>query len=241
MSKVLARQDSPKLSKLSSITLLLILTLLCLTLTSVANAVRYKTDIDVVVMAIFGDTVILTVDGNKHKLKVGDKTPEGIKLVAVDSDEVILRINKKNSSHSLGSQTSFDNTKTLTPKNKKNATAKIWPQNDMYVTQGSINNFSVQFMVDTGATWVAMSEVVAKRLGINYYRGRKGYAGTASGVAAIYKVTLDKVKVGGIELRNVPAAVISGYGSHQVLLGNSFLKRCEMTRTKSVMILKKKY
>ena len=111
----------------------------------------------------------------------------------------------------------------------------------MYITQGSINNFSVQFLVDTGATWVAMSEVVAKRLGINYYRGRKGYAGTASGTAEIYKVTLDKVKVGDIELRNVPAAVISGYGSHQVLLGNSFLKRCEMTRTKSVMILKKKY
>lgn len=197
--------------------------------------------LDVIVMAIFGDMVILKVDGTRHKLKVGDKTPQGITLLEVDYDTVVLKVNNKKSSHKLGGQVSFGNRGNDKSKTIKNPIAKIWPRNDMYVTQGAINDFSVQFMVDTGATWIAMSETVAKRLGINYYRGKAGYAGTASGVAPIYKITLDKVKVGDIELRNVPAAVISGYGSHQVLLGNSFLKRCEITRTKQVMILKKKY
>jgi len=196
--------------------------------------------VDIIVMAIFGDTVILKVDGTRHKLKVGDKTSEGIHLVEVDYDTVILNINNAKSKHKLGGHVSFGHQGSDKAKDQKDAIAKIWPQNDMYITHGSINNFSIEFMVDTGATWVAMSETVAKRLGINYYRGKAGYAGTASGVAAIYKVNLDKVKVGDIELRNVPAAVISGYGSHQVLLGNSFLKKCEMTRTKQVMILKKK-
>ncbi len=85
-----------------------------------------------------------------------------------------------------------------------------------------------------------MGETVARRLGIKYHGGTKGYAGTASGVAPIYKVTLNKVKVGDIELRHVCVAIIGGYRSHQVLLGNSFLNRVEMPRTKRLMILKKK-
>lgn len=195
---------------------------------------------DIVVMAIFGDTVILKVDGNKHKLKLGEKTPEGIMLTEVAGDSVELKINGKKNKYPFGGHVSFGNVSSSQSENQKDVVAKIWPRNDMYITQGSINNLSVQFMVDTGATWVAMSEAVARRLGINYFRGIKAYAGTASGVAAVYKVTLDKVKVGDIELRYVRAAVIPGYRSNQVLLGNSFLKRVEMTRTKSMMILKKK-
>jgi len=197
--------------------------------------------LDVVVMAIFGDVVILKVDGEKHKLKVGEQTSEGITLLEADSDTVVLKINNKKSTHKLGSHASFGNAGSDKPKGKKNPIAKIWPRNDMYITQGSINNFSVQFMVDTGATWIAMSEAMAKRLGIDYYRGKKGMAGTANGASPYYEVNLDRVKVGDIELLNVSAAVMSGYRSHQVLLGNSFLKRCELTRTKRVMILKKKF
>lgn len=197
--------------------------------------------LDVVVMAIFGDVVILKVDGAKHKLKVGEQTPEGITLLEADSDTVVLKINNKKSTHKLGSHASFGNAGSSKSKDKKNPIAKIWPRNDMYITQGSINNFSVQFLVDTGATWIAMSEPMARRLGINYHRGKQGMAGTANGASPYYEVNLDRVKVGDIELLNVTAAVMSGYRSHQVLLGNSFLKRCELTRTKSVMILKKKF
>ena len=194
--------------------------------------------VDVVVMAIFGETVILKVNGTKHKLKLGEEPVEGIRVTEVGGDKVSLEINNKIDTYDLGGHASFNNESV--DNSKHNPTARIWPRNDMYVTHGSINDFTVQFMVDTGATWIAMSEGVAKRLGINYYRAKKGFAGTASGVAAIYKVTLDKVKVGEIELRNVKAAVISDYQSNQVLLGNSFLKRVEITRTKQVMILKKK-
>ena len=196
---------------------------------------------EIVVLGIFGETVILKVDGIKHKLKLGEKTPEGISLTKVDGDSVELKINNIKDRYKLGGHVSFGNDQSDKSKKNKNATARIWPQNDMYITHGAINNFSVQFMVDTGATWVAMGEGVARRLGLNYKNGTKGYAGTASGVAPIYKITLDKVKVGDIELRNVAAAVISGYGSRQILLGNSFLKRCEITRTDRVMVLKKKY
>jgi len=203
-------------------------------------SMRASYAVDVIVMAIFGEVVILKVDGTKHKLKVGDKTPEGIKLVEIDYDTIVLSSGNKKSRHKLGGHASFGTLGARGAKNKKAAIAKIWPQGDMYVTKGSINKFSVSFMVDTGATWIAMSTSDAKRMGINYYRGETGYAGTASGTTKIYKVNLDTVRVGDIILHNVPAAVIPRLSGH-ILLGNSFLKRCEIQRTKQVMILKKKY
>ncbi len=200
--------------------------------------VRSAQATDVVVMAIFGDTVILKVDGTKHKLRVGDKTPEGIILSEIDYDTIILRKGNKKSRHKLGGHVSFG-LEGGRGKPKKEQIAKIWPQGDMYVTHGYINKFAVTFMVDTGATWIALSESLAKRMGINYFRGDPGFAGTASGTTAIYKIKLNTVRVGDIVLHNVEAAVIPRLSGH-VLLGNSFLKYTEMTRTKQVMILKKK-
>jgi len=200
--------------------------------------IRSVQAIDVVVMAIFGDMVILKVDGTKHKLRVGDKTPEGITLTEIDYDTIVLKQGNKKSRHKLGGQVSFG-IEGGRGKSKKEQTAKIWPQGDMYVTHGYINKFAVTFMVDTGATWIALSESLAKRMGINYFRGERGYAGTASGTTSIYKIKLDTVRVGDIVMHNVEAAVIPRLSGH-VLLGNSFLKYTEMTRTKQVMILKKK-
>ncbi|VAW93262.1 hypothetical protein MNBD_GAMMA23-1993 [hydrothermal vent metagenome] len=201
--------------------------------------VRFAQATNVIVMAIFGEMVILKVDGTKHKMRVGDKTPEGIVLAEIDYDTVILKQGNKSSRHKLGGHVSFGLESGRGKGPKKEQIAKIWPKNDMYVTHGYINKFSVTFMVDTGATWIALSESMAKRMGINYFRGERGYAGTASGVTSIYKIKLDSVRVGEIRLYDVEAAVIPNLSGH-VLLGNSFLKYTEMTRTKQVMILKKK-
>ncbi len=216
------------------ISLFIITLLLSLTINN-----RSAQAMEVVVMAIFGDMVILKVDGTKHKLKVGDKTPHGISLAEIDYDTVILRRGNKESRHKLGGHVSFGLEGGRDKKPEKEAIAKIWPRDDMYVTHGYINKFAVTFMVDTGATWIALSESMARRMGINYFRGERGQAGTASGVTSLYKIKLDSVRVGDIVLYNVEAAVIPNLSGH-VLLGNSFLKYTEITRTKQVMILKKK-
>ncbi len=216
-------------------TILFVLTVLL----SLMINIRFVLASDVIIMAIFGEMVILKVDGTKHKLRVGDKTPEGITLAEIDYDTVILRHGNKESRHTLGGHVSFGLEGGRGKGPKKEQIAKIWPRNDMYVTHGYINKFAVTFMVDTGATWIALSESMARRMGINYFRGERGYAGTASGVTSIHKIKLDSVRVGDIVLYNVEAAVIPKLSGH-VLLGNSFLKYTEMTRTKQVMILKRK-
>ena len=194
---------------------------------------------DVVVMAIFGEMVILKVDGTKHKLKVGDKTPEGIMLTQVDSDRVELKVENKKNWYVLGGRVNFGTASSNDHiADLKESIAKISPRNDMYITRGLINGTSVEFLVDTGATWIAMGEGVARRIGINYRRGLRSRVGTANGIVPVFKVKLKTVKVGNILLRNVTAGVIENYKSHQVLLGNSFLKHVEMTRKRRVMILK---
>lgn len=109
----------------------------------------------------------------------------------------------------------------------------------MYTTVGSINGLPVSFLVDTGATTIAMNVVDARRLAVNYrFKGVEARVSTASGLAKAYRVSLDKVTVGEISLRNVKAVVIDGLFPKQVLLGMSFLGQLEIQRSAGMMQLK---
>ena len=105
-----------------------------------------------------------------------------------------------------------------------------------YVTSGEINGKPVTFLLDTGATGVAIPEAVAHRLGLR--RGRAFPTQTANGVATSYAVTLDKVSVGGIELQGVSAGITQGLQTDQVLLGMSFLKHIEFTQRGDTLTLR---
>lgn len=108
-----------------------------------------------------------------------------------------------------------------------------------FMTTGSINGKSVQFMVDTGATSVAMSQTDADRIGIDWKRGRRGMTQTAGGVVPIYGVNLTSVRIGDVEVFNVDAVVIQTE-MPMVLLGNSFLSRFSMRRESDTMRLERK-
>ena len=98
----------------------------------------------------------------------------------------------------------------------------------------------MRFMVDTGATSIAIPAADANRLRIDYQKGRRVSTQTANGVAPAYLVTLDSVRIGGIELNNVEAIVIE-QGLAVGLLGNSFLSRTEMRREGQTMTLTKRF
>lgn len=105
-----------------------------------------------------------------------------------------------------------------------------------YVTSGEINGQPVTFMLDTGATGVAIPDAVARRLGIP--RGRAYRTQTANGTAVSYAAMLDSVAVGDIALNNVQAGIAPGMGIDQVLLGMSFLKHIEFTQRGDSLILR---
>ena len=105
-----------------------------------------------------------------------------------------------------------------------------------YVTAGRINGQPVTFMLDTGATGVAIPDAVARQLGLT--RGRAFRTQTANGVATSYAAKLDVVSVGDIELQDVQAGITAGLQADQVLLGMSFLKHIEFTQRGDTLILR---
>ena len=105
-----------------------------------------------------------------------------------------------------------------------------------YVTSGKINGQPVTFMLDTGASGVAIPGQIARRLGLE--RGRAFPTQTANGMATSYAATLDRVSVGGIELRDVWAGITPTLQTDQVLLGMTFLKHIEFTQRGDTLILR---
>lgn len=192
---------------------------------------------NIVVNGLFKNTAIVNIDGKQRILKVGKTSPEGAKLIMANSEKAIIEIEGTQQSYKLGKHisTSFK----AAPEKASIAIAPT--KNGMYKVNGSINDFSIKFLVDTGATLIAMSEVHAKRLGIEYkLSGHIGRTSTASGVAKAWYVTLKKVKVGPLLLRDVDAAILQGSHPTSPLLGNSFLNRVQMVRNGKIMELRTK-
>lgn len=108
-----------------------------------------------------------------------------------------------------------------------------------FTSVGSINGRAVQFLVDTGATAVAISQADADRIGLPYRNAPRVVAGTANGPVPVHQVMLSSVRLGDVEIYNVEAIVMPARMQH-VLLGNSFLTRFQMKRENDRMTLSKR-
>ena len=108
-----------------------------------------------------------------------------------------------------------------------------------FTTDGQINGKAVTFLVDTGATAVALGQADAERLGIAYKSAPRGFAGTANGRVPVNVVILSSVRVGEVEIANVEAVIMPAAMPH-VLLGNSFLTRFQMRRDNDTLRLIKR-
>jgi aspartyl protease family protein len=189
---------------------------------------------DILIQGLFRDMVIVRIDGKRRKLSIGETSPEGVKLISSTSENAILEINGKRGTYFLGGevQASFD-----TP---DKAQAMIQSKHGMYRVSGFINRHPIDFLVDTGATWIALNENHAYKLGINFrYIGTPGWVSTASGRAKVYKIKLDNVRIGDIVLTNVDAAVLEGNSPEIALLGMSFLNRVSMKHKGNLLVLEK--
>jgi len=191
---------------------------------------------DILVLGLFKDMAILRVDDKQYKLRIGEASPEGIKLIAADSEQAVLEINGQRETYGLGTHVSSSFSA------PEKAGAIIRPNNGMYQVSGFINRQPVDFLVDTGASSIAMNANQARKLGINFrYEGEEGYSSTASGYAKIYKLKLDSVQIGDIVVNNVEAAVLEGDFPTTALLGMSFLNRVNMKRDGQLLMLEKKW
>lgn len=201
-----------------------------LVLSSVAGAV------DVNVVGLFPGKALLEINKAPARMvSVGQKI-KGVKLVEANSEGAVVEIDGKREKLLLGQSIASAGPVSELPKIILPADSK-----GHFTTTGQMNGATTRFLVDTGATTIAMSTGEAKRLGISYINGRRGISNTANGQVAYYHITLNTVKVGDVTLHQVDAAVIDGEGMDITLLGMSFLNHLEMKRAGSTLTLTKRY
>lgn len=218
------------MTKLSTTNFHLVIALLLTITTCGAQA------IEITVNGLFKGGAVLAIDGQHRLLRVGDRSPEGVELIAVSSDSATFKYGEDE--QTLGMNRSIS-TQFSAPDKAQTRIASS--QGGHYVTPGRINGLPVMFMVDTGATAVAINLPNAKALGVNYRAGNQISVQTANGVTSAYTVTLDSVRVGDVEVLNVAAIVSMSDYPAEILLGNSFLSRVDMRRENGVLVLESRY
>lgn len=104
-----------------------------------------------------------------------------------------------------------------------------------YVAGGTINGSPVTFLLDTGATDVAVPGDVAARLGLR--RGPESRALTANGTTTVYLTRIDTLQLGGIVLRDVRASVLPAMDGEEILLGMSALGQVDWAQRGDTLTL----
>ncbi|MCB1685708.1 MAG: TIGR02281 family clan AA aspartic protease [Pseudomonadales bacterium] len=188
------------------------------------------------VTGLFRNQAVLKVSGADRILKVGQTSPEGVKLISADAHKAVVSYEGKRQTLTLSTRVAGS----FTAAEKQRVSI---PPDELgqYRVRGTINGQYVNLLVDTGASVVALSSDEAVRLGIDYRRGKKGEIQTAQGTAESHMVILDEVSVAGITAHNVQAAVITGMYPVDILLGMTFLRQVSIEENAGLMTLIQKY
>jgi aspartyl protease family protein len=179
-----------------------------------------------------GDRALLVVNGMPYTVAVGS-AGGGVKLLRWLGEDAEVDIANSRVRLRLGGTPAQLGAGPVVPAREIVMAAG---QGGHFTPEGTINGRSVRFMVDTGATLVAIGQDEAARLGLDLSNASKGISHTANGPVTVQIVILDRIRVGSVEITNVGAAIVP-QALPFVLLGNSFLSRFQMRRDNDVMQL----
>lgn len=183
-----------------------------------------------------GKAAVLAIDGGSPKLVKIGQSWKGMRVISVDKQHAVVEIDGAAQRLPLGQHYRSGASRSS---DREKVVLAADPRGHFFV-DGAVNGGHVRFILDTGATVVALPGADANRLGIDYRKGRAGMIDTANGPARAWQVPLDTVKVGDIELHNVEAVVVER-GLEVALLGMTFLNRVEMKRDGATMTLIRRY
>ncbi|MDQ2927875.1 MAG: TIGR02281 family clan AA aspartic protease [Pseudomonadota bacterium] len=183
-----------------------------------------------------GSRALLIIDGKAKNVALGS-TVDGVKLLSVSGNDAVVEVQGKRVALQLGGA----------PINLGGAASggtgqqiKLTAQSGgHFLTSGTINGRTVNFVVDTGATNVVLSAAEADRIGLEYKNGPLTYSSTANGMIVAYRVRLASIRIGDVQVYDVEATVVPA-SMPFVLLGNSYLQRFQMRRENDLLTLDKR-
>ena len=191
----------------------------------------------VALAGMLGNKALLVVNGTAPKTVASGETHEGVKVISTSGDQAVVEQNGKRNTLRIGEAPV--NMGASKNGGNGNRIVLVAGTGGHFMTAGQINGKAVQFMVDTGATSVAMGAQDAERTGINFKAGQPVMMSTANGSVQGYRIKLDSVRVGDVEVFGVDA-VVTPQPMPYMLLGNSFLTRFQMLRENDQMTLTKR-
>lgn len=189
----------------------------------------------VALAGMLGSKALIVVDAHPPKaVGTGDEF-QGVKVLAIAKDEATVEVQGARRVLRLGEAPVSVGSRGGSGKR----VVLMADSRGHFVNSGTINGRVMQYMVDTGATTVAIGRTDADRMGLNYKNAQPVRMSTANGVAQGWRMKLDSVRIGDVEVLGVEA-IITSQSMPYVLLGNSFLTQFQMTRVNDQMILEKR-
>ncbi|MFN7694301.1 MAG: TIGR02281 family clan AA aspartic protease [Burkholderiales bacterium] len=180
---------------------------------------------------------LLVIGGQVKTLRVGESI-DGIKLIEVGDNRAVVEIDGKRQDLRLGAATVAQGGGGGPAKGQRIVLQA--GSGGHFQALGSINGHAMRFLVDTGATTVSISKRDADRMRIRYTTGQPVQLQTANGVISGHLITLDRVRLGDVEISGVQATV-ADRDMPFALLGNSFLSRFNMKRDNETLILDRRF
>ena len=209
--------------------------LICLTALLAAPALA-ATQLNVV--GLFSNKAVVAINGSAPQTISAGQTKNGVKLISADSESATFLVEGKQQTLKMGQAASVAGGSA----SANNSPVSLYAdQAGHFFGNLSINGASLKYVVDTGATTVALNSGDAKLAKIDYEKGERINMSTANGEVSAYLVKLNTLKVGTIILNNIDATVNEGGSPTVVLLGMSALNHLDMKRESSIMTLSKKY
>ena len=190
---------------------------------------------DVALAGILGGKALLVVNGSAPRGVAPGESHMGVQVVSVGREDAVV--------DSAGGRRSLRLGEAPVRVGDSGTGQRVVLKADArghFVSSGQINGRIMQYMVDTGASTVAIGRPDAQRMGLKFEeQGQSVRMNTANGVAQGWRMRLDSVRVGDVELRGVDA-IVTPQPMPYVLLGNSFLREFEMSRNGDEMMLLKR-
>lgn len=186
---------------------------------------------------VLGSKALLVIDGGPPRALSAGEEHKGVRLVSLSGEEAVVLIGNERRTLRMG-----DAPMSVGLSRPAAAGQRLVLQSDSrghFISQGSINGQPIQYMVDTGASTVAIGRDQAERIGLDYRSGQPVRMGTANGVAMGWRLRLDSVRLGDMEVTGVDA-IVTSQAMPFVLLGNNVLANFHMTRTSEQMVLEKR-
>jgi aspartyl protease family protein len=189
------------------------------------------------VVGLFSGKAIVIINGGAPTSIGAGQTKNGVKLIAATSESATFLVEGKKQTLKMGQAASVAGS---TAPESNNPLSLYADERGHFYGTLSINSAVLKYVVDTGATTVALNSGDAKYAKIDYEKGERINMSTANGLVSAYLVKLNTLKIGSITLHDVVATVNEGGSPPVVLLGMSALNRMNMKNENSIMTLSKK-